>query len=102
MSNYRFIVVSSRVFSIAVLSGAIAVCVCVTSLLLYMYAVQDVVVTLFLERGRVVSSSCHAVPRGCSVDLEWVRKLEIQDVRRIRKEINYSNLPFGLLECSNN
>ena len=71
----------------------IAVCVCVTFPLLY--AVQD-------ERGRVVSSSCHAVPRGRSVDLERMRKLEIQDVRQIRKEINYLNLPFGLLECSNN
>ena len=78
----------------------IAVCVCVTFLLLY--AVQDVVATLFDERGRVVSSSCHAVPCGRSVDLERMRKLEIQDVRRIRKEINYLNLPFGLLECSNN
>ena len=75
----------------------IAVCVCVTFLLLY--AVQDVVATLFDERGRVVSSSCL---RGRSVDLERMRKLEIQDVRRIRKEINYLNLPFGLLECSNN
>ena len=64
-----------------------------------LYAVQDVVATLFDERGRVVSSSCHAIPRGRSVDLERVRKLEI---RRIRKEINYLNLPFGLLECSNN
>ena len=78
----------------------IAVCVCVTFPLLY--TVQDVVATLFDEHGRVVSSSCHAVPSGCSVDLEQMRKLEIQDVRRIRKEINYSNLPFGLLECSNN
>ena len=78
------------------------IAVCVTFPLLY--AVQDVVATLFDERGRVVSSSCHAVPRGRSVDLERVRKLEIQDVprRRIRKEINYLNLPFGLLECSNN
>ena len=42
---------------------------------------------------------CHAVLRGLSVDLERMRKLEIQDIRRIRKEIN---LPFGLLECSNN
>ena len=49
----------------------IAVCVCVTFLLLY--AVQDVVATLFNERGRVLSS-------GCSVDLERMRKLEIQDV----------------------
>ena len=80
----------------------IAVCVCVTFPLLYVYAVQDVVATLFDERGRVVSSSCHAVPRGRSVDLERMRKLEIKDVRRIRKEINYLNLPFGLLECSNN
>ena len=77
----------------------ITVYVCVTFLLLY--AVQDVVATLFDECGRVVSSSCHAVPRGRSVDLERVRKLDIQDVR-IRKEINYLNLPFGLLECSNN
>ena len=78
----------------------ITVCVCVTFVLLY--AVQDVVATLFDERGNVVSSSCHAVPHGHSVDLERVRKLEIQDVRRIRKEINYLNLPVGLLECSNN
>ena len=78
----------------------IAVCVCATFLLLY--AAQDMVATLFDERGRVVSSSCHAVPRGCSVDLERMRKLEIQDFRRIRKEINYLNLPFGLLEYSNN
>ena len=74
--------------------------VCVTFPLLY--AVQDVVATLFDERGRVVSSTFHAVPRGHSVDLERMRKLEIQDVQRIRKEINYLNLPFGLLECSNN
>ena len=53
----------------------IAISVCVT-----LYAVQDVVVTLFNERGRVVLSSCHAVPRGHSVDLERMRKLEIQDV----------------------
>ena len=74
-------------------------CLCYLPLL---YAVQDVVATLFDERGRVVSSSCHAVPCGRSVDLERMRKLEIQDVRRIRKEINYLNLLFGLLECSNN
>ena len=75
--------------------------VSVTFLLLY--AVQDVVATLFDERRRVVSSSCHAVPCGHSIDLEpEMRKLEIQDVRRIRKEINHLNLPFGLLECSNN
>ena len=42
------------------------------------------------------------LPCGRSVDLERMRKLEIQDVRRIRKETNYLNLPFGLLECSNN
>ena len=78
----------------------IAVCVRITFPLLY--AVQDVVAILFDERGRVVSSSFHAVLRGRSVDLERMRKLEIQDVRRIRKEINYLNLPFGLLECSNN
>ena len=78
----------------------IAICVCVTFPLLY--AVQDVVAILFDERGRVVSSSCHAVPRGRSVDLERMKKLEIQDVRRIRKEIRYLNLLFGLLECSNN
>ena len=104
MSNYRFIVVSSRVLSIAMLSVSdrkmIAVCVCVTFPLLD--AVQDVVASLFDECGRVVSSSCHAVPRGRSVDLERMRKLEIQDVRRIRKEINYLNLAFGLLEYSNN
>ena len=63
----------------------IAVCVCVTFLLLY--AVQDVVATLFDERGRVVSSSCHTVLCGRSVDLEWMRKLEIQDVRQIRKDL---------------
>ena len=78
----------------------IAIYVCVTFLLLY--AVQDVVATLFDECGRVISRSCHAVPCGRSVDLEQMRKLEIQDVRQIRKEINYLNLPFGLLECSNN
>ena len=76
MSNYRFIVVSSRVLSIAacVLRSdrkMIAVCVCVTFPLLY--AVQDVVATLFDERGRVFSSSCHAVLRGRSVDLERIR-----------------------------
>ena len=49
----------------------IAVCVCVTFLLLY--AVQDVVATLFDERGRVVSNSFHAVLRGRSVDLERIR-----------------------------
>ena len=76
------------------------IAVCITFPLLY--AVQDVVATLFNEHGRVVSSSCHAVPCGRSVDLEQMRKLEIQDVRRIRKEINYLNLLFGLLECSNN
>ena len=78
----------------------ITVCVRVTFLLLY--AVRDVVATLFSECGRVVSSSCHAVLCGRLVDLERMRKLEIQDVRRTRKEINYLNLPFGLLECSNN
>ena len=78
----------------------IAVCVCITFPLLY--AVRDVGATLFDERGKDVSSSFHAILRGRSVDLEWMRKLEIQDVRRIRKEINYLNLPFGLLECSNN
>ena len=80
----------------------VTVCVCVTFPLLY--AVQNVVATLVLfdERGRVVSSSCHTVLRGHSVDLERMRKLKIQDVQRIRKEINYLNLPFGLLECSNN
>ena len=41
---------------------------CVTFPLLY--AVQDVVATLFDERGS------HAVPRGRSVDLERMRKLE--------------------------
>ena len=74
--------------------------VCVTFPLIY--AAQDVVATLFDERGRDVSSSCRAIPCGRLVDLERMRKLEIQDVRRIRKEINYLNLPFGLLECSNN
>ena len=54
------------------------IAVCVTFPVLY--AVQDVVATLFDERGRVVSSSCHAVQRGRSVDLERMRKLEIQDV----------------------
>ena len=54
----------------------IAVCVCVTFLLLY--AVQDVVATLFDERGRIVSSSCHAVPRGHSVDLERMRNLKFK------------------------
>ena len=58
----------------------IAICVCVTFLLLY--AVQDVVATLFDERGRDVSSSCHTVLCGSSVDLEQMRKLEIQDVWR--------------------
>ena len=53
-------------------------CVCVTFPLLY--AVQDMVATLFDERGRVVSSSCRVVQLGRSVDLEWLRKLEIQDV----------------------
>ena len=67
----------------------IAVCVCVTFLLLY--AVQDVVATLFDERGRVVSSSCHAVPCGRSVDLERMRKLEILDVRRTCRS-GYSNV----------
>ena len=78
----------------------IAFCVRITFPLLY--ALRNVVTTLFDERGRVVSSSFHAVLRGRSVDLEQMRKLEIQDVRQIRKEINYLNLPFGLLECSNN
>ena len=54
----------------------IAVCVSVTFPLLY--TVQDVVATLFDERGRVVSSSCHVVPRGRSVDLERMRKLEFK------------------------
>ena len=57
----------------------IAICVCITFPLLY--AVQDVVTILFNERGRVISSTCHAVLHGRSVDLERVRKLEIQDVR---------------------
>ena len=52
----------------------IAVCVHVTFPL---YAVRDVVATLFDEHGRVVSNSCHAVLRGRLVDLERVRKLEI-------------------------
>ena len=64
--------------------------------------VQDVVAILFDERGRVVLSSCHAVPCGRSIDLEQMRKLEIQDARRVRKEINYLNLPFRLLEFLNN
>ena len=68
----------------------IAVCVRITFPLLY--AVRDVVATLFNERGRVVLSSCHAVLHGRLVDLEWMRKLEIQDVRQIRKEINYLRL----------
>ena len=76
------------------------IAVCVT--FLFLYAVQDVVATLFDEHGRVVLSSCHAVLCGRSVDLERMRKLEIQDIRQIRKEINYLNLPFGQLECSNN
>ena len=62
----------------------IAVCVRVT-----FYAVPDVVATLFDEHGRIISSSCHAVLHGRSVDLERVRKLEIQDLRLIRKEIIY-------------
>ena len=79
----------------------IAVCVCVTFLLLY--AVQDVVAILFDERGSCLELlPCRTISCGRSVDLEWMRKLEIQDIRRIRKEINYLNLPFGLLECSNN
>ena len=57
----------------------IAICIRVTFPLLY--AVRDVVATVFDERGRAVSSSFHAVLRGRSVDLEWMRKLEIQDVR---------------------
>ena len=100
MSNNRFIVE----FSVSLCSQERSQNdrrLCVTFPLLYV--VQDVVATLFDERGRVVSSSCHAVvPRGRSVDLERMRKLEIQDVRRIRKEINYLNLPFGVLECSKN
>ena len=80
MSNYRFIV-SFKILSIAVLRidrKMIAVCVRVTVLLLC--AVRDVVATLFDERGRAVSSSFHAVLRGRLVDLERMRKLEIQDV----------------------
>ena len=57
----------------------IAVCVHVTFPLLY--AVRDVVATLFNERGRAVSSSCHAVLRGRLVNLERMRKLKIQDVQ---------------------
>ena len=57
----------------------IAVCVCYLSALIY--AVQDMVATLFDERGKIVLSSCHAVPRGRLVDLERVRKLEIQHVQ---------------------
>ena len=52
---------------------AIRFCVCVTFLLLY--AVQDVVATLFDECRRVVSSSCYAIPHRL-----LVKKLEIQDV----------------------
>ena len=51
------------------------------------------------ELSRAPAMPYHVAVR---VDLERMRKLEIQDVRRIRKEINYLNLPFGLLECSNN
>ena len=57
------------------------IAVCVHVIFPFLYSVQDVVATLFDERGRVVSSSCHAVLRGHSVDLERVRKLEIQDVQ---------------------
>ena len=32
------------------------------------------------------------MPYRVAIQLEWMRKLEIQDVRRIRKEINYLNL----------
>ena len=76
MSSYRFIVVSSQ-YRYALRSDhkMIAVCVCVT--FPFLYAVGDVVATLFNERGRVISSSCHAVLHGRSVDLEWMRKLEI-------------------------
>ena len=48
------------------LSDCKIIAVCVTFPLLDV--VQDVVATLFDERGRVVSSSCHAVPHGRSVD----------------------------------
>ena len=64
----------------------IAVCVCVTFPLLY--AVQDVVATLFDERERVVWSSCQTVPCGRLVDLERMRKLEFKMFDKINQEGN--------------
>ena len=54
----------------------IAICVRVTFPLLY--AIRDLVATLFDECGRVVSSSFHAVLRGRSVDLERLRNLKFK------------------------
>ena len=69
MSNYRFIVVSSRVPVLLCSEQSQKdrhLCKSVTFPLLD--AVQDVVATLFDERGRDILSSCHAVPRDRSVD----------------------------------
>ena len=57
--HYRFIVVSSLLCSEQSQNDR---CLHITFLLLD--AVQDVVATLFDERGRVVLSSCHAVLCG--------------------------------------
>ena len=46
----------------------IAVCITLELLLDAVQDVRGVVATLFDERGRVISSFCHAVPHGCSVD----------------------------------
>jgi hypothetical protein len=68
MSNYRFIVVSSVAMLCQGLIAKKLWQVPVTFNFPLLDAVQDVVDTLFDERGRVVSSSCHAVPHGRSVD----------------------------------
>ena len=81
--------------------------------------IQDVVTTLSDKCGslkqlseaelRVVfSSSCHTLIlvysawHGHSVKRERVRKFEIERVQIIRKETKLKNMPFKLLECSDN
>ena len=66
MSNYRFIVISSRAPVSSLFSERLqSDCRQCRSVL---GAVQDMVATLFDIHERVVSSSYHAVPRGRLVD----------------------------------
>jgi hypothetical protein len=104
MSNYRFILIGSRApvswCSERSLNDR-RLCKSVFNTFPLLDAVQEVVATLFDER-RVVSSSYHAVPHGRSVEIERVRNLKFKMFDELGKEMNYSNLPFGRLECSNN